>query len=248
MIVIVSPSKTMKEEPIKIKTTTPRFIDDTHSLVHEMKKYGIKDLRNLMNISKDLATLNHDRFQNFDDAKEYPAAYLFRGDVFRGLDIDTLREDELHYLNKHLRILSGLYGDLRPLDLIKPYRLEMGTKLPTDSANDLYGFWGDKVQKSLEKDSKNKILINLASKEYSKVIRAKTIHLNVIDIDFKEHRNGDYKIIAFYAKVARGEMVRFMAKTKAKTIEDLKAFDYSGYKFNEKLSHEENLVFTREPK
>ncbi len=247
MIAIVSPSKTMKEEPVKVKATTPHFLKETEILIHEMKKYGIKDLKNLMNISKDLATLNHERFQNFEEASEYPATYLFRGDVFKGLDVDTLSEDEIDYLCDHLRILSGLYGVLKPLDLIKPYRLEMGTKLSTKHEKDLYGFWDDKVQKSLEKDSKDKILINLASKEYSKVIKAKTIDLKVIDIDFKEHRKGEYKIIAFYAKVARGEMARFMAKTKAKTIEDLKAFNYSGYTYNEKLSHEENLVFTREP-
>ncbi len=247
MIAIVSPSKTMKEEPVKVKTTCPRFLKDTELLVHEMKKYGVNDLKNLMDISHDLATLNHDRFQNFDEASEYPATYLFRGDVFKGVDVDTLSEDELDYLNDHLRILSGLYGVLRPLDQIKPHRLEMGTKLSTNRGKNLYSFWDDNVQKSLEEDSKDRILINLASKEYSKVIKAKTIDLQVIDVDFKEQRKGRYKIIAFYSKVARGEMARFMAKNKAKTIEDLKGFNYSGYAYNEKLSHEENLVFTREP-
>lgn len=246
MIAIVSPSKTMKEEPISIKTTTPRFIEDTQVLVDEMKTYGVNDLRKLMKISKDLATLNHDRFQDFDKATLFPAAYLFRGDVFKGLDIDTLSEDEVIYLNDHLRVLSGLYGILRPLDNIKPYRLEMGTKLSTNRGKDLYEFWGNRVQKSLEEESKNHLLINLASKEYSKVIKAKTINLKIIDVDFKEYRHGEYKIIAFYAKVARGEMARFMAKTRAKTVEDLKSFDYSGYSYNEKLSNEEHLVFTRQ--
>lgn len=245
MIAIVSPSKTMKEEPVLVKTTTPLFIEDTQVLAQEMKKYGVKDLEKLMDISEDLATLNHDRFQAFDEAIEYPATYLFRGDVFRGLDVDTLSEEEIDYLSDHLRILSGLYGALKPLDMIKPYRLEMGTKLSSRRGKDLYAFWGDRVQKSLEDESTDKILINLASKEYSKVIKAKTIDLKVIDVEFKEQRRTGYKIIAFYAKVARGEMARFMAKTNAKTIEDLKAFNYSGYTFNEKLSNEEKLVFTR---
>lgn len=246
MIAIVSPSKTMKEEPVKVKTTTPHFIEDTKFLAKEMKNYDIKDLRKLMDISEDLATLNFERFQNFEDAEQYPATYLFRGDVFKGLDVDSLDEDDLTYLNDHLRILSGLYGVLRPLDNIKPYRLEMGTNISTERGKDLYDFWDDKVQKSLEKEAKDNILINLASKEYSKVIREKTIDLKVIDVDFKEYRKGEYKIIAFYAKVARGEMARFMAKNKVSTIEELKDFDYSGYSYNEKLSHEEKLVFTRE--
>ncbi len=247
MIAIVSPSKTMKEEPVKVKTTTPQFIEDTKILVKEMQNYEIKDLKKLMDISEDLATLNFERFQNFDKAEDYPATYLFRGDVFKGLDIDTLDDEDLSYLNNHLRILSGLYGVLRPLDKIKPYRLEMGTELSTNRGKDLYDFWDDKVQKSLEKDAKDNILINLASKEYSRVIREKTINLKVIDVDFKDYRKGKYRIIAFYAKVARGEMARFMAKNKVKTVEELKSFDYRGYSFNEHLSHEEKLVFTREP-
>ena len=246
MIAIVSPSKTMKEESVNIETTEPYFIKETKILKNELKNYSKENLKDLMKISDNLADLNYKRFQNFDKAESYPAIYLFRGDVFNGISQDSLNEDELEYLNKHLVILSGLYGAIRPLDSIKPYRLEMGTKLKNKYGDNLYEFWGDKVKKYLEKESQDKILINLASKEYSKVIKEKEINLDVYDIDFKELREKKYKIIAFYAKVARGEMARFMAANNCQVVDDLKKFNYSGYKFNEKLSSEKNLVFTRE--
>lgn len=245
MIAIVSPSKTMKEEKVKVKTTIPKFIEDTKILAGDMKKYDVKGLEDLMHISTDLATLNYDRFQNFDQAKTYPALYLFRGDVFRGIDADTLKEDEVAYLSRHLRILSGLYGVLKPLDKIKPYRLEMGTSHKNDQGKDLYAFWGSKVKELLEKEAKDKILINLASKEYSKVILPKDIDLDVYHIEFREKKKNKYPIVAYYAKIARGEMARYMAVNKVTKVDELKGFDYSGYSFNEQLSKDKVLVFTR---
>lgn len=245
MIAIVSPSKTMKEEKIPIKTTKPKFLEDTHILTRDLKQYDVKDLEDLMQISTTLAKLNHERFQNFDKAIAYPALYLFRGDVFRGIDADTLKEKEVAYLNRHLRILSGLYGVLRPLDHIIPYRLEMGTRHNNDRGKDLYDFWGSKVKEYLEKEAKDNILINLASKEYSKVILPKDINLEVYDIEFREKKKDKYPIVAYYAKIARGEMARYMAVNHVSKVEELKGFDYSGYSFNEKLSKDKVLVFTR---
>lgn len=246
MIAIVSPSKTMKEEKVKIKTTKPEFIKKTKKLAADMKKYDVAGLEELMHISTDLATLNHDRFQGFDEAEEYPAVYLFRGDVFKGIDVDSLKDSEVQYLNSHLIILSGLYGALKPLDRIKPYRLEMGTKHENKKGKDLYAFWGKKVKKFLEKESEDHILINLASKEYSKVIISKDITLDVYNIEFREKKKDKYPIVSFYAKTARGEMARYMAVNNVTEIKELKSFNYSGYAFNEELSEEKTLVFTRD--
>jgi len=245
MIAIVSPSKTMKEEKIKIRTTSPKFIEDTAVLAEEMKKYDPAGLGKLMHISEELAALNHSRFQGFDKAKEYPALYLFRGDVFRGIDADTLGEEEIAYLNRHLRILSGLYGILKPLNRIKPYRLEMGTKHKSHRGKDLYAFWGDQVMHELEREAKGQILINLASNEYSRVIHPGRINLAVYNVEFREKKKDKYPIVSFYAKTARGEMARYMAVNKVTEVEELKSFNYSGYEYNESLSKDRTLVFTR---
>lgn len=245
MIAITSPSKTMKEEKIKVRTTKPRLIEDSLILQNEMKRYTVKDLEKLMSISEDLALLNYKRFQEMESAKEYPALFLFKGDVFKGIEAETLSPEEVEYLNSHLRILSGLYGVLRPLDRIKPYRLEMGIRHKNERGKTLYEFWGSKVKHLLEKDCKDNILVNLASQEYSRAIRQNEINLDVYDVEFREHRNGEYPIISFYAKQARGEMARFMAVNNVQHIHELKNFDYSGYGFNEALSKDKCLVFTR---
>ena len=245
MIAVISPSKTLKEEKIRTRTTKPRLLEDSLILQHEMRSYTVKDLEKLMGISEELAELNYRRFQGMADAKEFPALFLFHGDVFRGIDADTLSPDEVGYLNTHLRILSGLYGVLRPLDRIKPYRLEMGIRHLNERGKTLYDFWGEKVQKLLEKDSKDRILINLASKEYAKSMRERHIRLDVYDVEFREHRNGEYPIISFFAKIARGEMARFMAVNNVQNVEELKNFNYDGYVYNNALSKEKSLVFTR---
>jgi len=228
MIAIVSPSKTMKEEKIKVRTTSPKFIEDTAILADEMKKYDPAGLGKLMHISEDLSALNYSRFQDFEKAKEYPALFLFRGDVFKGIDPDTLGEEEIAYLNKHLRILSGLYGILKPLNRIKPYRLEMGTKHPNPRGKDLYAFWGDQVMHELEREAKGQILINLASNEYSRVIHPRRINLTVYDVEFREKKKDKYPIVSFFAKTARGEMARYMAVNQVTKEDELEHFDYSG--------------------
>lgn len=245
MIAITSPSKTMKEEKIKVRTTKPRLIEDSLILQSELKRYTVTDLEKLMGISEDLAELNYKRFQEIDNAKEYPSLFLFKGDVFRGIDVENLSPQEVDYLNNHLRILSGLYGVLRPLDRIKPHRLEMGIRHKNERGKTLYEFWGTKVQRLLEKDCKDNILINLASQEYSRAIRQNEIKLDVYDVEFREHRNGEYPIISFFAKHARGEMARYMAVNNVQHIHELKNFNYSGYGFNESLSTDKRLVFTR---
>ena len=245
MIAITSPSKTMKEEKIKVRTTKPRLIEDSLILQNEMKRYTTEDLQKLMGISEELAELNYKRFQEIEVAKEYPALFLFKGDVFRGIDAESLSPIEVEYLNKHLRILSGLYGVLRPLDRIKPYRLEMGIRHKNERGKTLYDFWGTKIQRLLEKDCKDNTLVNLASQEYSKAIRLNELNLDVYNIEFREHRNGLYPMISFFAKHARGEMARYMAVNNVQHIDELKSFDYSGYGFNEGLSKDKLLVFTR---
>lgn len=201
MIAIVSPSKTMKEEKSKTRTTSPKFIFETDILSEELKRYSISDLEKLMGISEELALLNYERFQNYSHAKEYPALFLFRGDVFRGIDADTLTPDEIQYLNKHLRILSGFYGVLKPLDRMKPYRLEMGTKLKNIRGKDLYSFWGDQIKEFLEKEAKDQILVNLASKEYAKAAKLHEIQLNVYDIEFREKKTEHIRSLLFTLKL-----------------------------------------------
>lgn len=245
MLAILSPAKTLLEEKSAVRTTAPRFEHETQELLEILREQSPENLAKLMGISEELAEKNYQRFQKFSTAKAYPALYLFRGDVYRGLDADTLSPDEIQYLKKHLRILSGLYGLLRPLDRIKPYRLEMGTRLLNGRGKNLYAFWGDEIQKQLEKEASDGILINLASQEYSKVIRRDTTALTVYDVDFRELREGEFKMISFFAKHARGEMARFMAANKVRTVEELKHFNLSGYQFHQGLSQDHKLVFTR---
>lgn len=203
-----------------------------------------------MSISDDLAQLNYQRNQEWqlpftkDNAR--PAVYAFNGDVYRGLDVYTLDTKNIDKLQDTVRILSGLYGVLKPLDLIQPYRLEMGTKLSIGKNKNLYEFWKKKVTKALNEELEdNELFLNLASNEYFKAIDSKTLKVPVIEIDFKELKNGDYKTIGIYAKQARGLMARYIIDTNAKTLEDIKGFNLENYRFHEQLSKENRLVFTR---
>lgn len=203
-----------------------------------------------MSISDDLAQLNYQRNQEWqlpftkDNAR--PAVYAFNGDVYRGLDVYTLDTKNIDKLQDTVRILSGLYGVLKPLDLIQPYRLEMGTKLSIGKNKNLYEFWKKKVTKALNEELEdNELFLNLASNEYFKAIDSKTLKVPVIEIDFKELKNGDYKTIGIYAKLARGLMARYIIDTNAKTLEDIKGFNLENYRFHEQLSKENRLVFTR---
>ena len=205
-----------------------------------------------MKISDKLADLNHKRYAewtpNFELGEARPAALAFKGDVYIGLDAATLTARDLNWAQKHVRILSGLHGLLRPLDAIRPYRLEMGTPLCTSKGKNLYEFWGSKVTDALNQalsEQKQKILINLASNEYFKVLDPEAIDARVIHIHFKEWKNGEYKFLSFFAKKARGLMTRYMIDNRVNTLKALQAFDYEGYSYNAAMSSENDWVFVR---
>ena len=229
-----------------------KFDKEANTLVSILKKYEPSKLASLMKISDKLADLNFTRYQNwefpFTDENAKPAVGIFNGDVYRGLDVETFDENNLQFMQKHLRILSGLYGILKPMDLIQAYRLEMGTKLKNNEGKNLYEFWGDKITKFLNEELKveqNPVLINLASIEYFKVINKSILKAQIITPQFKELRNGKLKIISFSAKRARGLMSRYIIKNKIENIEDIKAFDLENYHYDDNLSDEQNFIFTR---
>jgi hypothetical protein len=203
-----------------------------------------------MKISDDLASLNYERNQTWETPftleNSKQAIYAFTGEVFRGIDVNSLENEKLPLLQERLRIISGLYGLLKPLDLIQPYRLEMGTRLKVGSTENLYKFWDDTVAKSLNEELKEgDLLVNLASSEYFKAIPKKILKVPMITPAFKDFKNGEYKTIMTFAKKARGLMVRYIIDNNIKTIEELKGFDINRYRFSEKLSSENDLVFTR---
>src|SRR5690554_2473862 len=252
MKLVLSPAKSLDFESKlpTTKTSEGQFLSDSERINKLLKKKSAKSLSKLMSISDDLAQLNYQRNQEWhvpftkDNAR--PAVYAFNGDVYRGLDVYTLDTKNLDKLQDTVRILSGLYGVLKPLDLIQPYRLEMGTKLPIGKNKNLYEFWKKKVTKALNEELEdNELFLNLASNEYFKAIDSKTLKVPVIDIDFKELKNGEYKTIGIFAKLARGLMARYIIDTNAKTLDDIKGFNLENYRFHEQLSKENRLVFTR---
>ena len=252
MKLVLSPAKSLDFESKlpTTKTSEGQFLSDSERINKLLKKKSAKSLSKLMSISDDLAQLNYQRNQEWqlpftkDNAR--PAVYAFNGDVYRGLDVYTLDTKNIDKLQDTVRILSGLYGVLKPLDLIQPYRLEMGTKLSIGKNKNLYEFWKKKVTKALNEELEdNELFLNLASNEYFKAIDSKTLKVPVIDIDFKELKNGDYKTIGIFAKLARGLMARYIIDTNAKTLEDIKGFNLENYRFHEQLSKENRLVFTR---
>ena len=254
MIAIVSPAKTLDfETENNHEHTLPRFQKDALVLIEELKKYSEKDISELMSISDKLAELNVERYHNFTKKKDpvhaKQAIFAFQGDVYQGLEAEDFTKKELEYSQNHFRILSGLYGLIRPLDLIQPYRLEMGTKLQVGKHDNLYAYWKDIIAKQLNKDLKaqgDNLLINLASNEYFKSVDTSQLKAKVIEVDFKDNKNGEYKIISFYAKKARGLMSRFIIKNQPTTVEQLKAFDYEGYYFDERNSSDNVLAFKRD--
>jgi len=251
MIAVVSPAKSLDfEKQVDFDSTSPLFQKEAIKLVEELKDKSENEVQNLMSISEKLASLNVERYHNFTK-KEDPkhakqALFAFQGDVYQGLDAESLDKKGVKYAQDHLRILSGLYGVLRPLDLIQPYRLEMGTKLNVNGYDNLYEFWGEKIAKQLNKDiGKIKTLVNLASKEYFKSVDKKILDADVLDIRFEDFKNGKYKIISFYAKKARGLMFRYMIDNQCTKSADLKGFDYDGYEYTEAESSDNQLVFRR---
>lgn len=252
MKLVLSPAKSLDFEtqlPTD-KTTQPEFLKQAERLNKELKKKSVKALSELMKISKDLSQLNYERNQEwempFTKHNARPAIYAFNGDVYRGLDAYTIPKNKIDHLQDTVRMLSGLYGVLKPLDLMQPYRLEMGTKLSIGENKNLYEFWKQDITKALNAELEDdELFINLASVEYFKAVDTKALKVPVINIDFKELKNGAYKTIGIYAKLARGLMTRYIIDENAKTMDDLKAFDIDNYRFHEQLSEENRLVFTR---
>jgi len=252
MKLVLSPAKSLDFEtdlPIKQNTET-QFLKQSERLNKILKKKSAKSLSKLMSISDALGQLNYERNQSwelpFTTNNSRPAVYAFNGDVYRGLDAYTIPKDKIETLQNTVRILSGLYGLLKPTDLIQPYRLEMGTKLPAGKNKNLYEFWKKDITKALNEELEDdELFLNLASNEYFKAIDTKTLKVPVITANFKDFKNGTYKVISFYAKEARGLMARYIVDTNARTIDDLKGFNYEGYNFSEPMSSENDLVFIR---
>ena len=254
MIIVLSPAKTLDYEfETDGNHSVPSFLSQSSKLIGQLKKKEPKDIASLMGLSDKLATLNYDRYQSWTASKKAsndskPSLLVFKGDVYQGLQAEDLTKKEMNFAQKHVRILSGLYGILRPLDLMKPYRLEMGTKLETSQGKNLYEFWGDKIQKNVLDELKNQksdLLINLASKEYFTVLGKVPEDVNVISPAFKDYKNGKYKIISFYAKKARGLMARWIIQNKVTDFENLKDFDVEGYKYSKSESTSTTPVFLR---
>jgi cytoplasmic iron level regulating protein YaaA (DUF328/UPF0246 family) len=252
MKLVISPAKSLDFET-KLPTaqsSQPIFLKESEHVNKILKKKSAKGLSKLMSISDALGQLNYERNQEwelpFNSDNSRQAIYAFNGDVYRGLDAYSITEDKLDTLQNTVRILSGLYGVLKPLDLMQPYRLEMGTKLPIGKNKNLYEFWKKNITKALNEELEDdELFLNLASNEYFKAIDTKTLKVPVIDVDFKDLRKGEYKTIGIFAKLARGLMTRYILDTNAKNIDDIKGFNYEGYGFSETMSKENKLVFTR---
>ena len=255
MIIILSPAKTLEinKNFDRMPMTEPQFLDEAEFLVNELNRYDEYSLSSIMKTSAKLTKQSKERFEAWEKSLDNAFVCLgaFKGEAYRGLEPASYSMEELFYANAHLRILSGLYGVLRPFDGINFYRLEMGTKLELNGYKNLYEYWGDKLAENIYSDlmkSEDKILINLASKEYYKSVEniKKYKDIKVITPEFKENRNGKYKVISIKAKRARGLMSTYIIRNQITDIEKLKLFNCEGYEYNEELSSEYNLVFTRE--
>jgi hypothetical protein len=252
MKIVISPAKSLDFEtelPTK-EYTSSRFLKESKIINKVIKQKSPKELSELMSISDALAELNWQRNKKwktpFSPENARPAVYAFAGDVYIGLDANTIPLEKIAHLQERLRILSGLYGILKPLDLIQPYRLEMGTKMAIGESKNLYDFWKKKVTDSLNKElKKGELFINLASNEYFSAVDVKKLKVPVITPEFMDYKHGKLKMISFFAKKARGLMVRYIIDTDAETIDDLKGFNYEGYRFDATLSKGNKLVFTR---
>lgn len=256
MLIVISPAKSLDFEN-QIKTphkTKPRFLKASSELIQKLKSLSPKDISSLMSLSTKLAELNHSRYQSWKEShttqNAKPCLFAFQGDVYQGMETESFTEKDLTVAQKNLRILSGLYGLLRPLDIIQPYRLEMGTKLKVSNKKNLYEFWQNEITKQVLKDmseAKTDILVNLASNEYFKSINTKDLNdKTIISPVFKDYKNGTYKIISFYAKKARGMMSAFLIKNHVSDLKGLKKFNTAGYKYSKELTEKEfEPVFVR---
>jgi len=255
MLIVLSPAKTLdySVDP-KSNHTAPQFLSQSSKLIKTLKDKEPKDIASLMGLSDKLATLNFDRYQSWKAVKSVssdakPSMLVFKGDVYQGLGAEDFNAKHIKFAQKHLRILSGLYGILRPMDVIKPYRLEMGTKLQTSKGKNLYEFWGNSVQENVISDlvsQKSDLLINLASKEYFSVLGKMPDYINVVSPVFKDFKNGKHKIISFYAKRARGLMAKWIIENNIRDFEKLSKFNLDGYYFSKKDSSATEPVFLRD--
>lgn len=259
MLIIISPAKTLDftTPATGDRFSKPAFLAETKTLVEQLQKLSAQEICDLMKISDKLGQLNASRYQtwqeDFDTTNAKQALLAFQGDVYQGIDVDRFEPADFDFAQEHLLILSGLYGILRPLDLIQPYRLEMGTKLAYAKLQDLaadtlYEFWGHKLTEAVNRQLAklgSKTIINLASNEYFKAVNSKLLKGEIITPMFKDWKNGKYKIISFYAKKARGMMTAYIIKNRLRKIEEIKSFAEAGYSFNRELSDDMNFVFTR---
>ncbi|MCH2101569.1 MAG: peroxide stress protein YaaA [Planctomycetes bacterium] len=255
LFTILSPAKSLQmdgadEAACRFEASKPRFSPRTRALVEELRGRSPRSLESLMSISTKLAGLNAERWQQFGGRSNprCAAAMCFRGDVYQGFEAWTMDKRALGWAQDHVRILSGLYGLLRPLDTIQPYRLEMGTRLPTDAGKDLYTFWGKRLSRALKQDmeaARADTLINLASDEYSKAAQLKELGFDVLDVKFLQKQGGEQKLISIFAKRARGLMARWMADNRPRTVSELSKFNLEGYRFQAKEGNDELMVFSR---
>ncbi|MAG67521.1 peroxide stress protein YaaA [Pseudomonas sp.] len=255
MLMVISPAKTLDYDtpPVIEQSTQPRFVEHSVELIDVLREKSPQEIAKLMSLSDKLASLNVARYGSWErestpqNAKQ--ALLAFKGDVYTGLNAEDFNADDFAFAQQHLRMLSGLYGLLRPLDLMQPYRLEMGTKLSNPRGKDLYTFWGERISQWLNDDlaaQGDQVLLNLASQEYFGAVKPKALNARVIDTVFKDRKNGQYKIISFYAKKARGLMARYVIKERLQDPEGLKDFNLDGYRFDAASSSDNQLVFLRD--
>jgi len=250
MLIVVSPAKKLDMAPVEaVQASTPAFQSQANELAGIARKLNVADLQKLMKISENLGRLNADRFRDFGEMDSKPAALAFAGDTYQGLEAGSLDADEMAYAQDHLRILSGLYGVLRPLDAIEPYRLEMGSRLQTKRGKTLYQYWGDQISQALNAQAKEvgtDILINCASQEYFGAVARDALKLRVITPVFMEEKAGQPKIVSFYAKKARGAMARFIIQNRLSDPRAIRDFDSGGYRYDAELSDGDSWVFLRD--
>jgi len=255
MLTVLSPAKTLDYEtpPTTKKATRPALLERSEQLVEDARRLSPDEIASLMGISEKLATLNHERFMNwgqpFDLANAKQSVLAFKGDVYTGLEAETMKLDDLDFAQRHLRILSGLYGVLRPLDLMQPYRLEMGLRFANSGGKNLYEFWGGDITARIDaqlKALKTDVLVNLASNEYFKAIQPEALDAEVITPVFKDLKNGRYRVISFFAKKARGRMARYIVDRRLEDVAGIKRFRRDGYRYDRAQSTAREWVFTRD--
>lgn len=255
MITLLSPAKKISKDCFSVtgRLQLPEFLDNSQILVNNLKNLDPSDYMSIMNISESLATLNWERMQkwnsNFNSKNSREAIYSFEGDTYSGFDVGSLKNEDIQFADSNIRILSGLYGLLKPLDLIKPYRLEMGTKFENEKGKNLYDYWGNQLSERIREDLKGhkaKVIINCASIEYFKSVKIKSNTIPIITPQFKEWKNGSLKMISFFAKKARGMMARYIVQNKIENKNDILKFNLGGYKYQPSLSSSLDPVFTRD--